>query len=129
MIAGGIYYANIGQKVSIVELVSAKTAAVVRFPEAIATVYTLKQTLVGATADELTATGSVQSNEPVTWVISSETAATQNSIAIVFTFNNETDAASLQTYLSDNIDTTLIKEVTVGEGEDNNQVTVEYEIA
>ena len=124
LVAGGIYYANIGQKVSAVELVSLKAAVVVRFPEAIATVYANKQTLASVSVNDLVTTGSVQANKPVTWVVSTDDEPTKNTVSLIFTLTDSTEVSNLQTYLTENIDTTLVSTVTV----DGNDVVVKYEI-
>ena len=130
LIAGGVYYANIGKKVNAVDLVSLKTATVVRFPEAITTIYSEQQTLAGVTAVNLVATGSVQADKPVTWAVSTDNdATTKNAISLVFTLEDDAQAMALQSYLASNKDTTLVSEATVGTSEGNaNQVTVKYEI-
>ena len=129
LIAGGVYYANIGQKVSAVDLVSLKTATVVRFPEAIVTIYSERQSLLNTTAGDLAGTGSVQADKPVPWAVSDGTdATTRNSISLVFTLDTSDQASDLVSYLEDNKDTTLVSEAEAGTGDKNKQVTVKYEI-
>lgn len=125
LIAGGVYYANIGQKVSAVDLVSLKTALVIRFPEAIATIYSERQSLEDVTAAKLVTTGSVQENRPVDWAVSTETPPEARTLELVFTLKTNDQAESLETYLDDNLDTTLVKEVEVTDA----QVTVVYEVS
>lgn len=129
LIAGGVYYANIGQKVNAVDLVSLKTSTVVRFPEAVVTIYSEKQSLLDVDAGDLTATGSVQTDKPVVWAVASgDDAPTKNSISVIFTLTNDEQANNLSTYLNDNLDTTMVSDAEVGTGENSNRVTVKYEI-
>lgn len=128
LIAGGVYYANIGKKLSTVQQVSLKTAAVVRFPEAIAAVFAAKLSLENVTANDLITTGSVQAGAPTVWAVAAgDSAPTRNTITLQFTLATDAEATELQTYLDANTDTTMVKSATVS-GDNNKVVLVMYEL-
>ena len=129
LIAGGIYYANIGEKVKAVDLVSLKTAAVVRFPEALAIIYSGSQSLQAVTATDITSTGAVQADQPVVWAVATTPEPKRKEIALVFTLEDDTQATAFQKYLDDNKETTLVNAATVGTGQDTDKVTVTYKIS
>ena len=110
LVAGGIYYANIGEKINAVDLVSIKTSAVVRFPEAITTSYALRNTLADVTQENLSDTGSVREGKPIPWIVVAEGNDDPSSVQLRFTLDTQGQADALNSYLSGNAQTTLVSE-------------------
>ncbi len=110
LVAGGIYYANIGEKINAVNLVSIKTSAVVRFPEAITTSYALRNTLANVTRTHLSDTGSVREDKPVPWAVVAEGNDDPYSVQMRFTLDTQGQAEALNAYLNGNAQTTLISD-------------------
>lgn len=109
LVASGLYYANVGDKAAAVDIAATKAAVVVRFPEAVMTVYARKGKLTDTSAADLTATGSARTDAPVTWAVSSGSdAPTADTLSIDLTFSSESEAKAMQEYLADNLDTTLV---------------------
>ena len=128
LIASGIYYTNIGDKVSAVDITAAKAAAVVRFPEALMLLYSRQQTLAGVTAADLTGTGSVRAGAPFTWAVASApNAPTQNRLSLDVTFKDSGTAAAMATYLNNSSDETMVDSAAVSNG-NNKLLTVTYEV-
>ena len=111
LVAGGVYYANIGDKVDSVNMVSAQTAAVVRFPEAIMTIYSQSNDLSSVTKGDLLRTRSVINNKPIAWSVLSggSDTPTKTEISIKFSFAEKRQADSFLSYLNSHTDTTMIK--------------------
>lgn len=129
LVASGLYYANVGDKAAAVDIAAAKAAIVVRFPEALMMVYALKQTFDDADADDLTATGSVRTDSPVPWEIAGDDdAPTADTLSVKLTFTGDSQAEAVHDYLQDNIDTTMVEEVSRGESEESNVLTVKYSV-
>ena len=127
LVASGLYYANVGDKSATAAITASKAAIAVRFPEAIMTIYALRQTLVGTTNAELVSTGSVQSNQPVTWGVASTPAPSANSLSISLTFDDSSTASSMRTYLTNNSDTMLVSTAAVDAG-NGKILTVTYDL-
>ncbi len=128
LVAGGIYYANIGEKINAVELVSIKTSAVVRFPEAITTSYALRNTLANITKTQLSDTGSVREDKPVPWTVVTQGNDDPTTVKLLFTLDTQGQAEALDTYLSGNAQTTLVKASEVQACSPKYCVEVEYAI-
>lgn len=130
LVASGLYYANVGDKAATVDIAASKAAIVVRFPEALMTVYAQKQTLAGIDADDLTATGSVRANTPMTWSVATGegNTPTADTLSLQMTFDRDNQAEAILEYLNDNIDTTMVDEVSRGDGEESNVLTVKYSV-
>ncbi len=128
LVASGLYYANIGDKAATVDIAASKAALVVRFPEAVMTVYAQSQTLVGTTAQNLIDTGSVQRGVPLAWTVAgSSNAPTPNTLSVSLTFGTNSAAEAMETYLDNNLDTTMVSEAGVDATNDK-VLTVKYEI-
>lgn len=128
LVASGLYYANVGDRAATVDIVASQAAIVVRFPEALMTMYAQKRTLEDVTAAELVGTGSVRDGSPVTWeVADGDDAPTADTLSVKMTFDEESQAAAIKSYLEDNIDTTMVDQVEVDE-DDASILTVRYSI-
>lgn len=111
LIAGGVYYANIGDKVDAVNMASIQTAAVVRFPEAIMTIYAQTNRLTSVSKNDLIGTHSVVNNKPLAWIVMATGAhrANKDEISIKFSFPNNTQTRGFLDYLNAHINTTMVK--------------------
>lgn len=111
LVAGGIYYANIGDKVHAVNMASVQTNAVVRFPEAIMTIYTQTNDLRGTRKVDLLRTRSVVDNRPVNWLVpgSGSDGPIKDEISVKFIFTQAEQARSFLSYLNSHINTTMVK--------------------
>lgn len=124
LVAGGIYYANIGEKQERVEQTNLEVFSVVRMPEALLTAFLQNnRTLVSVTATNLTGTGSVRENQPVEWSVGT-TAAQRITINITLTDNDE--ATAFATLLNANSGNTMVDTVTVAS--ESAVAAVEYEL-
>ncbi len=119
LVASGLYYANIGDKADAVDVAASKATIVVRFPEALMTVYALKQTLEDATAADLVSTGSVRSNSPVTWAVADgDDAPEASTLSINMTFDDSETASAMEDYLNGVTGTTLVSSAKVDTNND-----------
>lgn len=111
LVAGGVYYANIGDKVNAVNMASVQTAAVVRFPEAIMTIYSQTNNLAAVDKNDLIGTRSVIDNRPVVWSVPSGGAdtATNTEISIRFVLADNNQAGNFLSYISAGVNTTMVK--------------------
>ncbi len=128
LVTSGLYYANVGDKADTVDIATSKAVLVVRFPEALLSVYAKKQTLLGASEGDLTKTGSVRTGIPATWeVAGGDDKPTATALSVKLTFEKSEVVEVLKTYLDDSKDTTLVSEVAVDS--DNGKVlTVTYRL-
>ncbi len=129
LVASGLYYANVGDKAATVDIAASKAAIVVRFPEALMTVYAQKRSLEAVTASDLVSTGSVRAGSPVTWEVASgdDDKPTADTLSIKLTFDRDTQAEAVKSYLEDNTDTTMVDEVK-GDADNDKVLTVKYSV-
>ncbi len=128
LVASGLYYANVGDKAATVDIAASKAAIVVRFPEALMTVYAQKRTLEGISDEDLVSTGSVRAGSPVAWeVAGGDDAPTADTLSVKLTFDRDTQAEAIKSYLEDNTDTTMVEQV-AADGDDDKVLTVKYSV-
>lgn len=118
LVAGGVYYANIGDKVNAVNMASVQTAAVVRFPEAIMTIYSQTNNLTATDKNDLIGTRSVINNRPVAWSVlnSGIDQATATEISIKFVFTDNDQASNFLSYINAGLNTTMVKAAKSADG-------------
>ena len=128
LIASGLYYANVGDKADIVDVTASKAAIAVRFPEALLSVYAKQQTFTGTTLDDLVKTGSVRAGSPVVWSIASgDDAPKDDTLKVRLTFDSDSEAGVLKTYLDNNKDAMMVSDITT-DTEDEKTLVITYEI-
>ena len=128
LVASGLYYVNVGDKAAIADIAAAKTVIVVRFPEALMTIYARKQTLADTDADDLTDTGSVRAGSPVAWTVAGgDDAPGESKLSINLSFDEDSTAEEMKAYLDRHLDTTLVSETAIS-GDNSKVLKVTYSL-